>query len=166
MHILCLLAVGVVTAIRSVDGLLFAPCQRHLGVYHVITSQGPNVTSYAVMTYHADGTTTSADSAANGNPLSTPAGPSYSSSSGVWKCDGPNKIKGTGIFFLYRTPGFSGALAEGKGEAKFDGKGGVSSATIINFYDLSSTKNQNRSKWVKISGPLEFKGEGYKLYDI
>ena len=166
LAILCLFAVGVVTATGNDGGLSSVPCRQHLGVYHVTISYGPNVTSYAVITYHADGTATGIDSAADGNPSSTPPGLPYSSSSGVWKCDGPNKIEGAGIFFVYRVPGFPGALAEGKGDAKFDGKGGFSGTTSITLYDLASTKKKNRSKWVKIAGPSEFKGQGYKLYDI
>lgn len=165
--ILCLFAVGVVTARRNSGECSSAPCRKHLGVYYVtISSCESNATLNAVITYHADGTVAAIESTQDGNLSATPVKPPYSSVNGVWKCDGPNKMETNGLLFIYRAPGFPGALAESKGKVKFDGKGCVSSTLDLILYDLASTKNKDRSEWVKLAGPLQYKGEGYKLYDI
>lgn len=164
--ILCLFTVSVVTTLKNGGGCVSGPCRKHLGVYHVTFTQWRNLTSYAVITYHADGTLSGINSAADGNPLATPAKSPFSSYKGVWKCDGANKMKGSTLFFVYRTPDSPGALAGGDGEAKFDGKGCFSGAINTALYDLASTKDKDRSKWVKIVGPTEYKMEGYKLYDV
>lgn len=166
LAIVCLFAVGAVTAVRNAGGCASAPCRKHVGIYHITLSFALNSTSYVVITFHPDGTITAIDSSADGNLSATPPEIPNSAFSGAWKCLGADEIKMNTLVFFYRAENFPGAFAPGNGKATFDGKGGISGTIFMTPYDLDSTKNKDRSKWIKIGGTSKFKGEGYKLYDV
>jgi hypothetical protein len=166
LAILCLCAVAVVVTTRNADGYLSATCRQHLGVYHVTVTYAPNVTSSQIATYHPDGTYNAIDSVANGNPSATSVMPPYSSLSGVWQCDGANVIKVDVLLFLYQVQGFPGALAANTVKSNFDGNGHISGTINTTLYDVASTKNQDRLKWIIIEGPFQYSVQGYKLFNL
>lgn len=166
LAVLYLLATSVVVASEGVDGCLFEPCQRHLGVYYFVIALAPNLTSYEVATLHKDGTFNTINSLASGDSLSpTPSFGPFSNVNGVWVCDGPNRINVTGSGFFYPTPIIPRNLSKGGYWLQFDGKGRVSGTGSLVNYNLASTANQDQSKWIKIFEPPAFTLEGYRLFN-
>lgn len=167
--IFCLLAVSMVWAggdDDDDDDCSSGPCRRNLGVYYLIEKITPNVTSYQVATFYADGTFTAFASIANGigSPPVSPFG-AFSNNDGVWKCDGRNSIKVNSLLFLYPTSQSPRSLGRGEYKLNFDQNGLVTGKAYFTVYDLQSTTNPNQSQWTKLFGPIEYSVTGYKLFN-
>ena len=93
LAIIYLVAVISIVATENLGGCFVEPCRQHLGVYYFVIALAPNLTSYEVATFHADGTFNTINSLADGNKFSsTPPFAAYSNVNGVWECDGRNRI--------------------------------------------------------------------------
>ena len=140
-------------------------CRKYVGVYYLSINLRPNLTLYEVATFNSDETFDTIDSLADGNSFSsTPPFGSYSNLKGIWKCQGRNEIEVNTFNFNYPTSIIPRYVSTAIFYFQFNEDDQVLGNVSYINYNLISTANQNRSQWIKLSGPFQFYLQGYKLF--
>ena len=161
--VLCLCAVSVLA--KNGRNCLSPSCCQNVGVYYIFGTFPGNTSTSDIVTFYADGTLTTVSATASGIPMLSTIPQSYSISKGVWKCRNANTIDIKGFFFVYPAQNVPGALLSFTVVWNSIGGGRVSGTFTGNLYDLVSVRNQNKSTWVKLAGPLTLNFQGYKALD-
>ena len=140
-------------------------CQDHLGVYYLVITLSPNLTVYEVATFRSDNSFNTIDSLADGNRFSSDRSfGAYSNLNGAWQCNGSDSIIANTLNFNYPTELIPRYLSTAVFALRFAANSDVTGTVAYEDYDLASTRNSDRSKWLKFAGPFQFDVQGYRLF--
>lgn len=153
LAVFCLLAVSMVVATGYDDDCKLQLCGKRLGVYQATLTRPGNEPDYEVLTFHSDGFF---------NGIASNQNADFSSFEGTWRCIDKFNIEATDFLFNFASGTTPARLTKGIFKLKLEANDKISGTLNATQYDIASTENSDRSKWIAVF-KIDFCVKGYKL---